>query len=147
MLTAFKSVTKNLPQKIPKMYSSIPQVILNIFWGSFGGIVWGVVLGADLRFILSVVGVGQTSQVPKAPIQSILDYAAANGGSQGHGRRLHVWRWESDIYYYGRRQHNAWEQLASDLSEWFGNHLEAFRLEKMVRDNIRVRGHKRSRIE
>ena len=33
-------------------------------------------------------------------IESIRAYADRNGG-QGHGRRLHVWRWDADVFKYG----------------------------------------------
>ena len=79
-------------------------------------------------------------------IASIRDFARRNKGDQGHGRRLHVWRWESDIFEYAEGINNDWEVLASRCSEeWFGVHLEAFRIQKVVRDNLKLRGHKRAR--
>ena len=34
-------------------------------------------------------------------IQSIRDYACKHRGRQGHGRNLHIWRWEADIFDFG----------------------------------------------
>ena len=78
-------------------------------------------------------------------IQSIRRYADAHGGNQGHGRCLHVWRWESDISDYGEHHRTDWELLAMNITDWFNLHLEEFRCAKAVRDNLLVRGHKRCR--
>ena len=79
-------------------------------------------------------------------IDSIRAFAKRNHGDQGHGRRLHVWRWESDVHDYGAKQHTAWEHLALNSSEWLGVHLETFRTDRMIRNNLKVRTQKRSRL-
>jgi hypothetical protein len=78
-------------------------------------------------------------------IQSIRRYADAHGGNQGHGRCLHVWRWESDICDYGGSHNTEWTQLALNVTDWFSLHLEEFRYSQGIRDNLLVRGHKRCR--
>ena len=80
-------------------------------------------------------------------INAIRRYADVNGGNQGHGRCLHVWRWESDISDYGASHSIEWTVLASNIEEWFSLHLEEFRYSKVIRDNLLVRGHKRCRRE
>ena len=78
-------------------------------------------------------------------IHAIRRYAEANGGNQGHGRCLHVWRWESDISDYGASHNAEWTQLALNVTGWFSVHLDEFKYSKVIRDNILVRGHKRCR--
>ena len=70
-------------------------------------------------------------------IESIRAYADRNGG-QGHGRRLHVWRWEADIFKYGESCGENWESLTTDLVEWHSMHLESFRGLEAVSSNMRV---------
>ena len=77
-------------------------------------------------------------------IRFILDYAKRHDGCQGHGRNLHVWRWESDIFSYGSSEDREWETMAMDLSKWFSVHLDNFRYAKVVRDGLK--GHKRLRL-
>ena len=42
-------------------------------------------------------------------IKTIREYAARNGGNQGHGRYLHVWRWEADIAECGDSHSVDWQ--------------------------------------
>ena len=79
-------------------------------------------------------------------IESIMKRAERNGGNQGHGRRLHVWRWETDVHQYGVYCGANWESLTGDVSEWLGSHMEKFRTLESSSNNMRVWGHKRSRI-
>lgn len=78
-------------------------------------------------------------------IKSIREFASRNGGNQGHGRFLHVWRWESDIVEYGDSHNADRETQASNITDWFSLHLEEFRIQKARSDNMLVRGHKRCR--
>ena len=44
--------------------------------------------------------------------------AAAHGGAQLHGRRLHVWRWERPLYKFFATQGCTWESAAEDKTRW-----------------------------
>ena len=78
-------------------------------------------------------------------IESIFSHAAKFGGNQGHGRRLHVWRWEAEVFKYGKSCGKHWESLAGDVTEWQSSHLEGFRVQEAVSSNMGVWGHKRYR--
>ena len=80
-------------------------------------------------------------------IKSIREYVARNCGNQGHGRYLHVWRWEADIAEYGDSHNADWQELASNITDWFSLYQDEFRQSKVVCDNLLVRGHKRCRRE
>lgn len=80
-------------------------------------------------------------------IHAIRLYADAHRGNQGHGRCLHVWKWESDISDYGASHSTEWTALALNVPDWFSLHLDEFRYSKVIRDNLLVRGHKRCRRE
>ena len=80
-------------------------------------------------------------------IMSIREYEARNGGNQGHGRYLHVWRWEADIAEYDDRHNVDWQELASNITDCFSLHQDEFIQAKVRRDNFLVRGHKRCRRE
>ena len=73
--------------------------------------------------------------------------AVRNNGRQGHGRRLHVWRWEADIFKYGEYCEKYWESLTTDISEWHNVHLETFRIQTSTSSTVRVWGLKRSRAD
>ena len=45
----------------------------------------------------------------------------SNSGSQLHGRKLKVWRWEAPLYKLFGRQ--SWQELAQDKTAW-DSHLE-----------------------
>ena len=76
-------------------------------------------------------------------IKSIRDYAARNGGNQGYGRHLHVWRWEADIAEYGDYHNVDWQKLASNTTDWFSVHQDEFIQSNIRRGSLLVRGHKR----
>jgi hypothetical protein len=78
-------------------------------------------------------------------IDSVRDFAKRNNGNQGHGRHVHVWRWESDVHDFGKYEDTGWEVLAANTQEWFTGLLDKFRYARVVRDNLLVRGHKRHR--
>jgi hypothetical protein len=74
-------------------------------------------------------------------ISEIKQFAGCHGGAQGHGRRLHVWRWEAEIHGFA----HDWEELALMTSEWNGQHLDRFVYNKIVFNNLRTRGVKRQK--
>ena len=80
-------------------------------------------------------------------IASIRAYAARNKGNQGHGRCVHVWRLESDLYNFGNDVGTHWESLAKETSSWFSKNLEDFLLREGVACNILNRGLKRPRCQ
>ena len=49
----------------------------------------------------------------------IQDIAAANGGSQLHGRRLRTWRWERHLYQY--YPSSDWQVAVQDKENWNSN--------------------------
>jgi hypothetical protein len=72
-------------------------------------------------------------------VADIKKYADSHGGAQGHGRRLHVWRWEAEVYEFAY----DWEDLALNTIEWNDLHLDNFVYTKGVFNNLRKRGVKR----
>jgi hypothetical protein len=72
-------------------------------------------------------------------IAKIKQYADSQRGSQGHGRHLHVWRWEAELYEFA----HDWEMLASNSLDWNSLHLDKFVYTKCVNNNLRSRGVKR----
>jgi hypothetical protein len=73
-------------------------------------------------------------------IASVKEYARKHKGDQGHGRRLHVWRWESELVDYNP----DWENLSCNALEWLSVHLEPFIFNTVLSNNLRRRGQKRA---
>ena len=48
--------------------------------------------------------------------QRISEIADENQGSQLHGHRLHVWRWERPLYTYFKE--SSWQEAAQDKGAW-----------------------------
>ena len=78
-------------------------------------------------------------------IANIKAVALRNGGNQGHGRPVYVWRWETDLYKSGETYGNCWQDLPGNVSEWNGGYLDIFRNFELINSNMKVRGHKRKR--
>ena len=78
-------------------------------------------------------------------VANIKALAARNGGCQGHGRHVHVWQWETDIFKIGETYGEAWQELASNVSEWNGGYVDLFRNFELINSHMTVRGHKRQR--
>jgi hypothetical protein len=72
-------------------------------------------------------------------IDKIYEYAKLHRGCQGHGRRLHIWRWESEVFEFA----HDWEVLASNVTDWLSQYLDRFEFSKVVANNLRTRGLKR----
>jgi hypothetical protein len=64
-------------------------------------------------------------------LASIHEYARLNprkrggGQSQGHVGRVHVWRWETDLYNYFSEKRLDWMKVAGDHLTW-DEHLDGF---------------------
>ena len=65
--------------------------------------------------------------------------AARTGGSQGHGRHVHVWRWETDLLKLGETCGKTLQHLASNISEWNGGYLDLFRDFELINSHMTVR--------
>jgi hypothetical protein len=80
-------------------------------------------------------------------IASIREYAARNKGNQGHGRCVHVWRLETNLYNFGKDNGTHWELRANDTSTWYSKDLDSFLFSEGAACNILNRGLKRSRCQ
>ena len=78
-------------------------------------------------------------------IANIKAVALRNGDNQGHGRPVHVWRWETDLYKFWETYGKYWQDLAGNVSERNGGYLDVFRNFEFINSNMKVRGHKRKR--
>ena len=51
-------------------------------------------------------------------LDEIHHFARCGQGWQGHPYRLHVWRWEQNIFNFFAKQSLAWKDLAQDKKEY-----------------------------
>ena len=50
--------------------------------------------------------------------RDLLQHLERTQGSQCHGWRFHVWRWERRIYDYWEREDVKWKEIARNKEEW-----------------------------
>ena len=58
-------------------------------------------------------------------IDTIRTFARANRGWQGHPGKLHIWRWESELYNFFAQQGLHWRDIAHDTGNYY-EHLDTY---------------------